>query len=392
MKLILDKYETFEEYRKAVRELSQTLLIASEDRLSLEEGIPEDLTDALRDMGLFGISIPIEYGGLGLSMEEQVRLTFEFCQASCVYRSRFSTTIGLTSQAILDFATEEQKEKYLPKMARGLCTGAFALTEPEAGSDAGSLKTTAERHGNDGWIINGEKRYITNAPQADVFLVMARTDPSSTGSNGISAFLVDATLDGIRVGEPPKMLGNEGSHACYVWFENCEVPADSIVGGQEGRGLKAALRGINHARLHVAATCVGQAIRLITEMTEYASKREQFGKRIGEFGQIAAMLADSRAEMAAGRALCLDCAKQFDAGDKIPFIDIASAKLFCSEMVSRVADRAVQVMGGLGYMEDLSDVPRLFRDVRLFRIFEGASQVQQGNIARSMMKDNESLS
>ena len=180
MKLILDKYETFEEYRKAVRELSQTLLIASEDRLSLEEGIPEDLTDALRDMGLFGISIPSKYGGLGLSMEEQVRLTFEFCQASCVYRSRFSTTIGLTSQAILDFATEEQKEKYLPKMARGHCTGAFALTEPEAGSDAGSLKTTAERHGNDGWIINGEKRYITNAPQADVFLVMARTDPSST--------------------------------------------------------------------------------------------------------------------------------------------------------------------------------------------------------------------
>ena len=386
IKLILETYKNFEEYLKAVRELSQTLLISSESRLSLEDGIPKDLVNALRDIGLFGISIPAEYGGLGLSMEEQVKLTFEFCQASCVYRSRFSTTIGLTSQAILDFASEGQKEKYLPKMAKGLCTGAFALTEVESGSDAGSLKTSAKRHGNDGWIINGEKRYITNAPQADVFLVMARTDPASTGSDGISAFLVDAGTVGIKIGDPPRMLGNEGSHACYVWFENCEVPADSLVGGQEGRGLKAALRGINHARLHVAATCVGQAIRLIAEMTEYASQREQFGKPIGEFGQIAAMLADSQAEMAAGRSLCLDCARQFDTGDNIPFIDIASAKLFCSEMVSRVADRAVQVMGGLGYMEDLSNVPRLFRDVRLFRIFEGASQVQQGNIARSMMR------
>ena len=387
MKLILGTYKNFEEYLKAVRELSQTLLISSESRLSLEDGIPEDLTNALRDIGLFGISIPAQYGGLGLSMEEQVRLTFEFCQASCVYRSRFSTTIGLTSQAILDFATEEQKQKYLPKMAQGACTGAFALTETEAGSDAGSLKTTAVRAGNNGWIINGEKRYITNAPQADVFLVMARTDPNSTSSEGISAFLVDHDTPGIRIGEPPRMLGNEGSHACYVWFENCVIPSDSLVGGLEGGGLRAALRGINHARLHVAATCVGQAQRLIDEMTIYAAKRQQFGQPIGEFGQVAAMLADSQAEMSAGRALCLECAREFDEDEAIPFINIASAKLFCSEMVTKVADRAVQIMGGLGYMEELSAVPRLFRDVRLFRIFEGASQIQQSNIARSMMRD-----
>ena len=385
--MILTKFEDFEKYLAAVRDLSQTLLISSEERLSLDRGIPEDLTQALRDIGLFGISIPTEYGGLGLTMEEQVRLTFEFCQASCVYRSRFSTTIGLTSQAILDFATDKQKQKYLPLMAKGLCTGAFALTETEAGSDAGSLKTSAVRSGNEGWIINGEKRYITNAPQADVFLVMARTDPSSKGSDGISAFLVDADKPGIKIGEPPRMLGNEGSHACYVWFDKCEVNSAALVGEVEGGGLKAALRGINHARLHVAATCVGQALRLIDEMTKYATQRRQFGKKIGEFGQIGAMLADSQAEMSAGRALCLECAKEFDEGSSIPCIKIASAKLFCSEMVSKVADRAVQVMGGLGYMEDLSVVPRLFRDVRLFRIFEGASQVQQGNIARAMMRD-----
>lgn len=378
-------FARFEDYLAAVRELSQTVLRPAEDRLTRAGGVPEDLTTALKEMGLFGISIPEEYGGLACTMEEQVLLTFEFCQASCVYRSRFSTTIGLTSQAILDFATEDQKRKYLPLMATGGCTGSFALTEPDAGSDAGALTTHAKRDG-EGWVINGEKRYITNAPQADVFLTMARTDPNATGARGISAFLVDGNLDGVKVGEPPRMLGNEGSHVCYVWFEDCRVTADALVGGQEGAGLRAALRGINHARLHVAATCVGQAIRLIEEMTAYAAERRQFGQPIGEFGQLQAMLADSQAEMSAARALCMDCARAFDTGDAIPFIDIASAKLFASEMVSRVADRAVQVMGGLGYMEDLSPVARLSRDVRLFRIFEGASQVQQSNIARAMLR------
>ena len=385
-------FTRFEEYLFSVRDLSQNVLRPAEKRLTREGGIPDDLTNALKDIGLFGISIPKEFGGFGFTMEQQVRLTFEFCQASCVYRSRFSTTIGLTSQAILDFATEEQKNKYLPKMASGACTGAFALTETEAGSDASALATTAKQNGNKGWLINGEKRYITNAPQAEVFLVMARTGKNSSGSRGISAFLVDADRPGITVGEPPEMLGNEGSHACYVWFDDCEVSHEALIGGVEGRGLKAALRGINHARLHVAATCVGQAIRIIDEMTSYASKRQQFGKPIGEFGQIQALLADSQSEMTAGKALCLDCAKKFDEETEIPFIDIASAKLFCSEMVSRVADRAVQVMGGLGYMEDLSDVPRLFRDVRLFRIFEGASQIQQTNIAKAMLKNIRSQS
>ena len=380
------QFRNFEDYLTAVRELSQDVLRPNEHRLTREGGIPEDLTEALKEIGLFGISIPEEYGGLGCSMEEQIRLTFEFCQASCVYRSRFSTTIGLTSQAILDFGTSSQKEFYLPKMATGECTGSFALTEPEAGSDAASLKTQAERDG-DIWVINGEKRYITNAPQADVFLTMARTTPNDKSANGISAFLVDASLPGVSVGEPPRMLGNEGSHVCYVWFENVRVSEGALVGGKEGAGLKAALRGINHARLHVAATCVGQAIRLIEEMTNYAARRIQFDHPVGDFGQIQALLADSQAEMAAARALCIDCAKAFDLGGPIPHVDIASAKLFASEMVSRIADRAVQILGGMGYMEDMSPIPRLYRDVRLFRIFEGTSQVQQANIARAMLKD-----
>jgi acyl-CoA dehydrogenase len=375
----------FGDYLAAVRELSQTVLRPNEHRLTREAGVPDDLTQKLKDIGLFGISIPEEYGGLACSMCEQVLLTFEFTQASCVYRSRFSTTIGLTSQAILDFGTDAQKQRYLPVMASGDCTGSFALTEPEAGSDAGALKTRAERSGED-WVINGEKRYITNAPQADVFLVMARTDPTDLTAAGVSAFLVDGATPGVKIGEPPRMLGNEGSHVCYVWFEDARVGAEALVGGREGAGLRAALRGINHARLHVAATCVGQSIRLVEEMTTYARERQQFGQPIGEFGQIQAMLADSQSEMAAARALCLDCATKFDGGGAIPHVDIASAKLFASETVSRIADRAVQVLGGLGYMEDLSDIPRLSRDARLFRIFEGASQVQQANIARAMLR------
>lgn len=382
---VSEQFRDFEDYIAAVRDFTQNVLRLNEHRLTLEDGVPEDLTEALREIGLFGISIPEEYGGLECSMEEQVRLTFEFCQASCVFRSRFSTTIGLTSQAILDFGTVAQKEKYLPKMALGECTGSFALTEPEAGSDAASLSTHAKRNGNL-WVINGEKRYITNAPQADVFLTMARTNPDDQSANGISAFLIDSNTPGVSIGEPPRMLGNEGSHVCYVWFENVRVPSDALVGGQEGSGLKAALRGINHARLHVAATCVGQSIRLIEEMTAYAARRKQFGQAIGDFGQIQALLADSQSEMAAARALCLDCARAFDSDGPIPHVDIASAKLFASEAVSRIADRAVQIMGGMGYMEDMSAIPRLFRDVRLFRIFEGASQLQQANIARAMLR------
>ena len=385
--MILNKYKTFDEYIVAIRNLSQNILIPSESKLTHKNGIPEDLTEILRKSGLFGISIPRKYDGLELSMEEQILLTFEFCQASCVYRSRFSTTIGLTSQVILDFGSKNQKENYLPLMAKGLCTGAFALTETDAGSDAGSLKTKAVKQNNSEWVINGEKRYITNAPQADVFLVMARSNPETIGSDGISAFLVDAKNNGVKVSDPPKMLGNEGSHVCYVWYNDCRVPSSSLLGNREGNGLKLALRGINHARLHVAATCVGQSIRLIKEMTKYSSERKQFNKSIGNFGQISAMLADSRSEMLAGQALCLDCAKKFDNEKNIPFTDIASAKLFCSEMVSRIADRALQIMGGMGYMEDYSDVPRLYRDVRLFRIFEGSSQIQQNTISKFMMKN-----
>ncbi|MGY9056017.1 MAG: acyl-CoA dehydrogenase family protein [Alphaproteobacteria bacterium] len=379
----------FATYLDAIERFTDEELIPNEPRLAIEDGIPPELVDRMRELGLFGISIPEEYGGLGCSQEEQVRLTMAFTRASAVYRARFSTTIGLTSQAILDFATEEQKRAWLPRMASGEVTGAFALTEPEAGTDAGALTTTAKRDG-DSYVLNGWKRYITNAPDAELFLVMARTDETQKGSRGVSAFLVEAGTPGIEPQPATKLLGQHGSHVSEIKIENCRVPAENLVGGVEGRGLNAALRGINSARTHVAATCVGQAMRLITEATAHARQRKQFGQAIGEFQLVQGLLAEMQADMLAGRALVLEVGRMFDAaienGTDLPFPDIASAKYFGSEMVCRVADKAVQILGGAGFVED-NTITRMYRDVRLFRLFEGTSQIQQQQIARAMLRE-----
>ncbi len=382
-------YSDFETYLAAVEQFTDDVLIPNEPRLAEEMCIPEEITQQMRDLGLFGISIPEEYGGLDCSQEEQVRLTFAFTRGSAVYRSRFSTTIGLTSQAILDFATEEQKRAWLPRMATGEVTGAFALTEPDAGSDAGGLKTTARKDGN-GFILNGHKRYITNAPDADLFLIMARTDETQTGSRGISAFLVERGTPGLEPSPPTPLLGQHGSRVGEITIKDCRVPADNLVGGVEGRGLNAALRGINSARTHVGATCVGQAIRLIAEATAHARTREQFGEPIGNFQLVQGMLADMQADMLAAKALCLEVSRAFDKaiadGTQLPFPDIAASKYFGSEMVCRVADKAVQILGGAGFVEE-NAVSRMYRDVRLFRLFEGTSQIQQQQIARAMLRE-----
>lgn len=382
------RFNDFETYLAAIQRFTDDELIPTEPRLEAEDCVPEELVQRMRDLGLFGISIPEEYGGLACTQEEQVLLTMAFTRASAVYRSRFSTTIGLTSQAILDFATTEQKQQWLPLMASGAVTGAFALTEPDAGTDAGSLKTTAVRDG-DHYVLNGMKRYITNAPEAELFLVMARTEAGSTGSRGVSAFLVEAGTPGIEPLPAPPMLGLRGAHSTEIRIENCRVPSENLVGGVEGRGLGAALRGINSARTHVAATCVGQATRLIAEAVAHARKREQFGQPIGEFQLVQGLLAEMQADMLAAKALVLDVARAFDrsteTGSPLPFPDIAAAKYFGSEMVCRVADRAVQILGGAGYVED-NPVTRMYRDVRLFRLFEGTSQIQQQQIAKAMLR------
>ena len=376
----------FKNYLEEVKKFTNEILIPNETLLEDEGNVSKDIIQDIIDIGLFGISIPEQYGGAGYNMEEQILLTFEFTRASAVYRSRFSTTIGLCSQALLDFGTEEQKEKYLPGMAKGEIVGSFALTEPNAGSDALSLETEAIKNDN-GYTINGTKRYITNAPYANVFLVMAKTDSLAKGSRGISSFLVDSKLDGIKIGETPKMLGQKGSVSPEVFFKDCNVGMDSLLGGKEGGGLGPALRGINHARLHVAGTCVGQAKRLISEAIKFANNRKQFNQSISEMPTIQNLIADSYSEMLAAEALTLKAAKEFDKGH-IPETEISSAKYFSSEMVSKVADRALQIMGGAGYMED-NPITRFYRDTRLFRLYEGTSQIQQRNIARKLIKNED---
>lgn len=378
----------FERYLEKVRELTETIFIPLEAQMEAEGDVPEPAMQAIRDSGLFAISIPEAYGGLAFTQEQQVRLTFEFTYASSVYRSIFSTTIGLCSQAILDFGSDEQRRHYLPRMAAGECIGAFCLTEPEAGTDAASLQTTAVMDGGD-YVINGEKRYITNASIADVLVVMARTNSDVAGSGGISAILVDPETPGVTITRMDKLLGQRGTVVNEITFTDCRVPVTNLVGDKEGLGLRAALRGINHARTHVAATSVGQAMRILDETASYAREREQFGQPIGEFGAIQSMLAQSYAEIEAARCMVLEAARAFDEGvisGRLPTTQIAAAKYYASEMVTRVADSAVQVLGGKGFVED-NIITQFFRDTRLFRLFEGTSQIQERNIARAVLGD-----
>ena len=375
--------QDFEAMVESVRRFVRERLRPSEPRLAEEDRVPEDILRDMKELGLFATSLPEAYGGLGLSMEQQVRLHMELTQASAVYRARLSTTIGLGSQPILYHGTEAQKAFYLPRMASGEFTAAFGLTEPEAGSDAGSVRTTAVREG-DGYVLSGVKRYITNAPEADVFIVMARTDPAVPGAGGISAFIVDRGTKGLVVGEPDVKMGQAGSHTAEVYLNDCRVPVDALIGGREGEGFKTAMRGINHARLHVAATCVGQAIRITGDALDYALQRKQFDQPIAEFQSVQNLLADCRTETYAAQAMVLETARRQDRGEDV-ISEISCSKYFASEMVTRVADRAVQIHGGAGYMAAY-DVERLYRDVRLFRIFEGTSQIQQMLIARRMIQ------
>jgi acyl-CoA dehydrogenase len=338
----------------------------------------------MRELGLFGLTIPQEYGGMGLACEEEVQVAMALGRTSPAFRSVIGTNLGIGSQGLVIDGTPEQKEKYLPGLASGALIGSFALTEPEAGSDAASLRTSARRDG-DHYVINGTKRYITNATRADLFTLMARTDPDNRGAGGISAFVVEADTPGISVGKPDKKMGQSGAHTADVIFEDCRVPADAVIGGAEGQGFRTAMKVLDRGRLHISAVCVGVAERLIADSLDYAAERKQFGQALAEFQLVQAMLADCRTEAYAGRAMAMDAARKRDRGEDTS-VDAACCKYFCSEMVGRVADRAVQIHGGAGYMAEYG-IERFYRDVRLFRIYEGTSQIQQLVIARGMLRE-----
>lgn len=359
-------------------------LIPREAEVADSDSMPEDVVQEMREMGLFGLSIPEEYGGLGLSTEEEVLVMLEISRAAPAFRSYFATNVGIGSQGIAIDGTPEQKAKYLPGLASGELIGSFALTEPDVGSDASNVKTTARREG-DVYILNGTKRYITNAPHAGLFTVMARTDPDTKGSRGVSAFAVEADVPGLSLGKPERKMGQQGAHVCDVVFDNCRVPADAIIGGVEGQGFKTAMKVLDKGRLSIAAACTGLADRILGDMVAYAVERKQFGQAIAGFQLLQAMFADSKADIEAARALVLDAARRRDAGENVSMA-AACAKMFASEMVGRVADRNVQVHGGAGYIKDYR-AEQLFRDARLYRIYEGTTQIQQTIIAKQLISE-----
>jgi acyl-CoA dehydrogenase len=358
-------------------------LIPSESEVAETDEIPKAIVAEMRELGLFGLSIPEEYGGLNLTMEEEVRVAFEIARTSPAFRSLIGTNNGIGSQGIVIDGTEEQKQNYLPRLASGEIIGSFALTEPGAGSDAASLRTTAVRDG-DHYILNGTKRFITNAPEASIFTVMARTDQEKKGAGAISAFIVEKDTPGLVLGKTDKKMGQQGAHTCDVIMENCRVPAANVIGGKEGVGFKTAMKVLDKGRLHIAAVCVGAAERMLDDALRYAMERQQFGKPIAEFQLIQAMLADSKAEIYAARCMVLDAAQRRDAKEDIS-TQASCCKLFASEMCGRVADRSVQIHGGAGYVSEYA-AERFYRDVRLFRIYEGTTQIQQLVIARNMIK------
>jgi acyl-CoA dehydrogenase len=374
--------DVFAQVRDAVRRLVREVVVPREEEIDLTDRIPDELRTAAAEMGLFGYALPEEHGGLGVTMSEDVQLAFEFGYTTPAFRSLFGTNNGIAGQVIARFGDAAQKQAYLPGLAAGELIGSFALTEAEAGSDPAGLRTSARRDG-DGWVISGGKRYITNAPIADLFVVFARSDPAASGGRGISSFVVDARTAGVTVGPHDKKMGQSGAWTAEVFFDDVHVPGEALI-GEEGRGYAKALTVLSRGRLHIAALCVGMAQRVLDESVAYAATAKQGGAPIGRFQLVQAMLAESHAELLAARSMVIDVAARYDSGEDTS-VGPSSAKLFCSEMVARATDRAVQVHGGLGYLRS-TPVERFYRDARLYRLYEGTSEVQKVIIGGALLR------
>ncbi|MGH9088020.1 MAG: acyl-CoA dehydrogenase family protein [Acidimicrobiales bacterium] len=374
--------EDFEQIRTTVRDFVRRRVVPVEEQIDREDAIPAEIRAAAKEMGLFGFALPERHGGLGLSMHEECRLVFELGYTTPALRSMFGTNNGIAGHVLLEGGTDAQRGHWLPRIASGEVVASFGLTEPEAGSDPSGLATTGRRDG-EVWVLDGTKRYITNAPVADVVMVFARTEPGAPGSRGISAFLVPRDAPGLTVGPRDHKMGQFGAWTADVHLDGVRVPHDHLVGGDGGvgRGWSTAMRCLAHGRIHIAALCVGMAERLVDESVAYARTRQQSGHAIGAFQLVQGLVADSVTDHQAGRAVVLQSATAYDEGTDRR-VAPSVAKYFCSEMVGRVADRAVQVHGGAGYMRGVA-AERFFRDARLFRIYEGTSQIQQLIIARN---------
>ena len=384
--MALDR-ETFQLLKDSVQRFVRERLMPAEDLVEEQNEVPADVVSDMKELGLFGLSIPEEFGGIGLSMAQEFEVAYELGHTALAFRSVVGTNIGIGSQGILMDGTPEQKAEYLPRIASGDLIVSFALTEPDAGSDAASLKTRGVKDGDD-YLLSGTKRFITNAPRAGAFTLMARTE--GQGASGITAFIVPAGLPGLSLGKADRKMGQRGTKTCDVYLDNVRVPAANIIGGEPGKGFKTAMKVLDRGRLHISALACGMASRIVQESVAYAQQRKQFGQRIGDFQLVQAMLADSQAEMLAGWSLVQAVALRYDVkpfGVTEPEVSMQAscAKMFATEMVGRVADRGVQIHGGSGYINEYK-VERFYRDVRLLRLYEGTTQIQQLVIGKQLMR------
>jgi len=374
--------DVFTDVLAEVRDFVRNRVVPRELEIMDADAIPDDLRRQAAEMGLFGYAIPQDWGGLGLDLVQDVEIAMELGYTSLSVRSMFGTNNGIAGQVLVGFGTDAQKEEWLPKLAEG-SVASFALTEPGAGSDPAGLRTTATRDG-DGWVISGNKRFITNAPEADLFVTFARLRPAPETGAGIGVFLVPADAAGIEVGAKDAKMGQEGSRTAEVTFTDVRVSGDALVGGDESTGYRAAMTSLARGRIHIAALSVGAAQRALDESVAYAATATQGGSPIGGFQLVQAMLADQQTGVMAGRALVREAARLYVTGEDRR-IAPSAAKLFCTEMVGNVADLAVQVHGGTGYMRGVA-VERIYRDVRLLRLYEGTSEIQRLIIGGGLLR------
>ena len=366
--------EDFREILNQTRDFVRSVVMKQEQRIAEDNRIPDRIAEQAKAMGLFGYAIPRQWGGLGLDLTQDVELAMELGYTTLALRSMFGTNNGIAGQVLVGFGTTEQKTRWLERIATGGVVASFALTESGAGSNPASLRTTARGAGSD-WIINGEKRFITNAPVADLFVVFARTRPADDDGPGISVFLVPAGTPGIEVGPKDRKMGQEGAWTAEVRFQDVRVGPEALIGGNEDIGYRAAMTSLARGRVHIAALAVGAAQRALDESVTYAATATQGGQPIGGFQLVQALLADMQTGVMAGRALVRDAARAWVAGEDRR-IAPSVAKLYCTEMAGRVADSAVQIHGGTGYMRGVA-VERIYRDVRLLRLYEGTSEIQR---------------
>jgi len=382
--------DTFEQFAEQLTRYVRERLIPAESEVIANDRIPEEILDEMRDMGLFGLSVPEEYGGAGLNMTQYARVVNIMANAAPAYRSIFSINVGMFASALKNGGTEAQRAEWYPKLAEGKIA-CFGLTEPGSGSDSAAMATTAvpDPDGN-GWILNGTKRYITNAPHADVALIMARTEKEALPKNAhVSAFLVPMDTPGVSTGTPDKKMGQEGSHISDIMLDDVHVPGDALLGGETGQGFRFAMQSLDNGRISVGAAATGYARRALNSAIRYASERKAFGEPIARFQLIQAMLADSETEIYAAECMMRDVTERADRGENI-LVKAAAFKVFASEMCGRVVDRVVQVYGGAGYLAEY-EAERYFRDARIYRIYEGTTQILQLQIAKHMLREWEKV-